>query len=78
MSLQVLQGQPEAAELLDVCVAVIQRAYALYISVDDDEPVLRSDDPLLAAGSHGDAHLLLCAWEVLTQHPPGPLGGGTS
>lgn len=78
LSLQVLQELPEAAELLDVCVAVIQRAYTLYISVDDDEPVLRSDDPLLTAASHGDAHLLLCAREVLTQHPPGPLGGGTS
>jgi hypothetical protein len=78
LSLQVLRELPQSAELLDVCVAVIQRAYALYISADDDEPVLHSDDPLLTAASHGDAHLLLCAREVLAQHPPGPLGGGTS
>ena len=78
LSLQVLRELPEAADLLDVCVAVIQRAYALYISEDDDDPVLHSDDPLLAAASHGDARLLLCAREVLTQHPPDPLGGGTS
>jgi hypothetical protein len=78
LSPQVLREMPEAANLLDVCVAIIQRGYALYISEDDDDPVLRSDDPLLTAASQGDPRLLLCAREVLAHHPPDPLGGGTS
>lgn len=78
LSLQVLQGMPQAAHLLDVCVAIIQRAYALYVSEEEDDPVLRSDDPLFTAASQGDSRLLLCAREVLTHHPPDPLGGGTS
>jgi hypothetical protein len=78
LSLQVLQEMPRAAHLLNVCAAVIQQAYALYVSEEEDDPVLRSDDPLLTAASQGDARLLLCAREVLTHHPPDPLGGGTS
>ena len=77
LSFQVLQELPGAADLLNVCVAVIQRAYALYCSEADD-PVLDSHDPVLTAASHDDARLLLCARELLTQHPPGPLGGGTA
>jgi hypothetical protein len=76
LSLQVLQELADAADLLSVCVTIIQRAYALYCSKED--PVLRSDDPLLAAASHDDGRLLLCARELLTQNPPGPLGGGTA
>ncbi len=77
LSFQVLQELPGAADLLNVCVAVIQRAYALYCSEADD-PVLDSHDAVLTAASHDDARLLLCARELLTQHPPGPLGGGTA
>ncbi|MGO9077666.1 MAG: hypothetical protein ACLQDY_01290 [Streptosporangiaceae bacterium] len=69
---------PEAQALLSVCVAIIQRAYALYRSEDEDDPVLRSDDPVLTAAAGEDARLLVCAREVLGQHPPSPLGGGTS
>jgi hypothetical protein len=77
LSLQVLQELTEAQALLGVCVVIIQRAYALYRSEEEDDPVLRSDDPLLVAAAKGDAQLLLCAREVLDQHPPDPLGGGT-
>jgi hypothetical protein len=77
LSLQVLQELADAADLLSVCVTIIQRAYGLYCS-EEQEPVLRSDDPLLAAASHDDGRLLLCARELLTQNPPGPLGGGTA
>jgi hypothetical protein len=78
LSLQVLQDLQAALPLLKLCVAITQRAYVLYCSEDEDDPVLRSEDPLLQAASHGDSHLLLCAREILTQHPPGPLGGGTA
>jgi hypothetical protein len=78
LSLQVLQEMPEAHGLLDVCLAAIQRGYALYRSEDQDDPALRSDDPVLVAAAGADARLLLCAREVLGQHPPSPLGGGTS
>jgi hypothetical protein len=78
LSLQVLKELPEAQALLGVFVAIVQRAYALYRSEDEDDPVLSSDDPSLVAAAAGDAHLLLCAREVLDQHPPDPLGGGTA
>lgn len=76
-SLQVFLEMDEAQALLAVCVVIIQRAYALYRS-GVDEPTLNSDDPLLVEAAGGDAQLLLCAREVLEQHPPSPLGGGTS
>jgi hypothetical protein len=78
LSLQVLQHVAGAQPLLDVCVAMTRRAYALYRADDDDQPVLHSDDPVLLAAAGGDEHLLMCAREVLGQHPPSPLGGGTS
>jgi hypothetical protein len=74
---QVLKELPDARELLAVCVAIVVRAYELYRS-EEDEPTLRSDDPALLAAAHGDAKLLLCAREVVGQHSPHPLGGGTS
>ena len=78
LSLQVLQELPKAKTLLDVCMAIVGRAYEQYSSETVDDPVLRSDDPVLLSAAGGDAGLLLRAREVLGQHPPGPLGGGGS
>ena len=75
LSLQVLQELPEAKPLLDACVGIIQKSYALYRSVETD-PVIRGDDPSLA-DSFG-MYWLLRAREVLSQHPPSPLNGGTA
>jgi hypothetical protein len=58
--------------------AIVRRAYELYSSETEDELVLRSDDADLLSVAGGDALLLLCAREVLFQHPPDPLGGGGS
>jgi predicted nucleotide-binding protein len=78
LSLQALQELPKAEALLGVCMAMVRRAYRLYSSDTDDELKLRSDDPFLLSAAGGDAGLLLCALEVLDQHPPSPLGGGGS
>jgi hypothetical protein len=78
LSLQVLQELPKAKTLLDVCMAIVGRAYEQYSSETVDDPVLRSGDPVLLSAAGGDAGLLLRAREVLGQHPPGPLGGGGS
>ena len=72
LSLQVLQGMPQAAHLLDVCVAIIQRAYALYVSEEEDDPVLRSDDPLFTAASQGDSPAPALRTEVADPSPAGP------
>ena len=73
LSLQVLQELDKTQPLLDACVAIIQRAYALYRSPERD-PVIRSNDPSLADAF--GMYWLLRAREVLSQHPPSPLGGG--
>lgn len=73
LSLQVLVEMAEARALLGVCVAIAARAYELYRSEQDAEPWLLSDDPALLAAADGDALLLLCARDVLDQHPPSPL-----
>lgn len=78
LSLQVLQELPEAKALLDVCMAIVKRAYELYSSDTHDDLKLRSDDPVLLSAAGGDPGLLLRALEVLDQHPPNPLGGGGS
>jgi hypothetical protein len=78
LTMQVLRELPAAAPLLRVCVAIVKRAYELYIADTADDPQVRSDDPALLAAAKGDAGLLLRAREVLTQHPPSPLGGGGS
>ena len=76
LSLQALQQMPKATPLLGSCMAIVRRAYELYSS-DIDNPVVRSGDPALLAAAGGDALLLLCAREVLDQHRPDPLGGGS-
>jgi len=78
LSFQVLHEMPEAQPLLAICIAIIQRAYALYRSDQADELVIRSDDASLTEAASGNVHLLLCAREVLDQHPPGPLAGGSA
>ena len=78
LSLQVLQDLPSAKSLLDVGLAIVQRAYELYRSESESAPALRSDDPVLLAAAGGDAGLLLRAREVLDQNPPDPLRGGGS
>jgi hypothetical protein len=78
LTLQALQELPKAQALLGVCMAIVQRAYQLYSSDTDDELKLQSDDSVLLSAAGGDADLLLCALEVLDQHPPSPLGGGGS
>lgn len=78
MSLQALQELPEATALLDVCMAIVRRAYELYSAETDDDLKLRSDDPILLSAAGDDAGLLLRALEVIDQHPPNPLGGGGS
>ena len=74
-SLQVLRELPKAKALLNVCVAMVQRAYEMYSSNTDDDLRLRSDEPVLLAAAGGDAGLLLRAIKVLDQHPPSLLGG---
>lgn len=76
LSLQTLHEMPKAKPLLDACMAIVRRAYDLYIS-DIAEPRLRSDDPALLSAAGDDAQLLLCAREVLDQHRPDPMGGGS-
>ena len=78
LSLDVLAALPEAREVLNACVAITRRAYELYCSEDDEHPELRSDDPALLSAARGDAHLLLCAREILSQNPPHSLGGGSA
>jgi hypothetical protein len=78
LSLQVLRELPAAAPLLEVCVAMVRRAYELYSTDTADEPQLRSDDPALLSAAAGDPGLVLRAREVLDQNPPDPLGGGGS
>jgi hypothetical protein len=78
LSLQALQELPQAGPLLDTCMAIVRRAYELYSSEIEEQPELRSDDPVLLSAAKNDAHLLLCAREVLNQHWPNPLGGGTA
>ena len=74
LSLQVLQELDKTQPLLDACVAIIQKAYALYRSPEHD-PVIRGNDPSLA--DVFGMYWLLRAREVLSQHPPSPLGVGT-
>ena len=76
LSLQALQGLPEAEALLGVCLAMVQKAYELYISDTDGVDQLCSGDPALLSAAGGNAGLLLHARRVLEQHPPSPLGGG--
>lgn len=76
LSLQVLRELPRAKSLLDLCLAMVTRAYELYSSDKEEEPELRSSDPKLLSAADGDSVLMICAWEVLDQHPPSPLGGG--
>ena len=78
LSLQALQELAEAEALLGTCMEIVRRAYELYSSETDENPELRSDDPVLLSAAGNDAHLLLCAREVLSQHWPNPLGGGTA
>jgi hypothetical protein len=75
LSLQVLQELDKTQPLLDACVGIIQKAYALYRSHEHD-PVISSNDFSLAAAF--GPYWLLRAREVLSQHPPSPLGGGTA
>jgi hypothetical protein len=77
LSMQVLLELPEAGTLLDVCMAMVRRAYELYCSDSEDDPQILSDDPVIVSAANGDASLLLRAREVLNQNPPDPLGGGT-
>ena len=74
LSLQVLLQMAEAQPLLDVCVAMTQRDYKLCRAEDQDEPVLRSDDPVLMTAAGGDENLLLSAREVLAAAPAIALG----
>lgn len=76
LSLQVLQELPDAKSLLDVCIALVIRAYELYSSETDGDPELQSSDPILLMAANGNAFLLACAREVLDQHSPTPFGGG--
>ena len=78
LSLQALQELPEAEALVDVLIAIVQRAYELYSSDTDDALKLQSDDPVLVSVAEGDAGLLRRALQVLDQHPPNPLGGWAS
>jgi hypothetical protein len=66
LSLQVLQELDKTQPLLDACVAIIQRAYALYRSPERD-PVIRSNDPSLA--DVFGMYWLLRAREVLSPTP---------
>jgi len=73
LSLQVLLEMVEAQRLLGVCVKIVNLAYELYLSDQDAEPLLISEDPALVAAADGDEHLLFRALAVLDQHPPSPL-----
>src|SRR5258708_14418845 len=55
LSLQVLQEMAEARPLLDVCVAMTRRAFAIYRSEDPGEPVRRRDDSVLRVRAGGAA-----------------------
>jgi hypothetical protein len=74
LSLQVLQEMSKAQDLMAACIAIVKRAYELYISETEEDPELRSDDPTLIGAAGYDPALLLRAREgakPASTKPPG-------
>ena len=76
LPLVVLRLMPDADPLLQVCAAIVRRAYALYRDPDIDLPVLQGDDPDLVAAAGGDGMLVRLAKEVLDRSTPRVFAGG--